>query len=206
MSDTPNDDETGAMESGVPSPPPAPAASPTDGAPPRVGLTADGAVPLPPTPEQPPIWKRIPLKFLIGGGVLIVILIVAWVAGRGKTDATDLSVGDCFEFPSAGESFGEVKDQSCGGLHETEIYAEVTAPAGTEWPGASLFGAPELYELCDAQFVLLDNAGRINWDNVTDDAIPDIFFADSRGWNDGDRSILCYVYSETGLPGPFVSG
>ena len=151
-----------------------------------------------------PFWKKIPLKFVIIGGVVLAIALVGWIAGRGKTDAQDLEPGDCFEQPSGLDNISEVKDQSCDGLHETEIYARAFLLPGDTYPGDYPFGGLEPQpadEACDSAAEPLD----INIENIPDDFQVGYFFADRSDFDGGDRSLLCYIYSPSGLLGPVVN-
>lgn len=185
-------------------PPPVPGTPPPpvdDTAPPRVALGADGAVTVPAAAAPVPFWQRVPKRLLIGGVVVLVIVVVGWLAGRGKTDATDLQAGDCFEAPS-GNDIRDVKDQSCDGLHDVEILAVTSLPAGTPWPGLDPFAigdTPAAIACFDA--VDLD---LVDFDNVPNDIQEGHFFPDQSAWNDGDRKILCYAQSATGFPGPVM--
>lgn len=169
--------------------------------PPRVALGADGAVSMPAPAQSVPFWQKIPKRFLIGGGVVLVILIVTWFAGRGKTDATDLQAGDCFEEPS-GNDIRDVKDQPCDGLHEVEILVVTSLASGTPWPGLNPF-APGDTPASEACFNAIDPS-LINLDNVPADTLEGHFFPDQSAWNGGDRKILCYAQSGIGFPGPVM--
>lgn len=169
--------------------------------PPRVALGADGATAMAPiTAPEVPFWRKN-LKWIAIGGVVLIIAVVGWLAGRGTTDAEDLGVGDCFEQPSGLDDIRDVKDQSCDGLHETEIYATPVMPAGSAWPGSSILGDPDALAACDDALFALDDQGRINWDNITEDAENGYLFPDEGEWNGGNRKLLCYAYSPSGFPG-----
>lgn len=203
----PTDDSDSPIPSDPPGSSPIPPVPPAPTRQPRVALGADGAVPVPPTPggfaaATPPLWKRIPRRVLIIGVIIAVVAIVAWAAGRGTTDAEDLKAGDCFEQPGLTD-IRDVNDQSCDGVHESEILVVATLTALDPYPGdesnsAALSPADIA---CGTAIELLD----INEDNIPTDTQTGYFFADRSDWDDGDRNLLCYAFSPSGFPGPVVN-
>ena len=159
-----------------------------------------------PTPagggHRPPFWKRVPTLVWILG-IVAIALVAAWVAGRGKTDAQDLRVGDCFEAPDALLEITDVNDQSCDGLHDYEIIAIVQAPPGMEYP--SQFGlaleADEGQLACDRAIP----EDRINVENIPPDITAGYFYPDQRDWENGDRELICFAASELGFPGRLLA-
>lgn len=191
----------------APPPPPPPPADPAAGTdvpppPPRVALGPDGAVAVTTPTEKKPFWQRIPRALLVVGVIVVVLAVVGWIAGRGKTAATDLQAGDCFEAPEGTGDIRDVKDQSCDGLHDVEIVAVTSLPADAEWPGNDLLGLTET-PAGEACFNAIDPT-RINVENVPDDTLEGHFFPDRDAWDDGDRKILCYAQSAQGFPGPVI--
>lgn len=156
----------------------------------------------------PPVQARQPRAWwkswrVIIAAVVGIFLIIGFIASRGKTDAEDLDVGDCFELPGLAD-IRDVKDQPCDGPHETEVLAKVEAPADAPFPSAiALPGStPGVVEqACIDRVAALD----INLDNVPEDAELGFFYPGRESWDDGDRRLICYVTSVTGFPGPVVA-
>lgn len=166
-----------------------------------------GPPPAPPRDAQPPaarpFWKRVPTRVWIIGGIVVVALLIGWITGRGKTDAQNLEVGDCFEAPSTLAEITDVNDQPCEGPHDYEIVAVVQAPADMEYPSGIGFGldADDGQLACDAAIP----EDRIVVENIPDDITAGYFYPDRREWDDGDRELICFAASETGIPGPLLS-
>lgn len=196
--DGPDDELDSSAE--VPQDPPPPPRSPGDGERPRIGIGPDGSIQHTTAPEGS--WlSRLPLPVKIGGPIIIAVLVIGWWNSRGETTADDLSAGDCFEIPAA-DQFESVRNQSCEGEHEAEVVAVVQAPAGTPWPGAGDFQAAVAAD--EACIVAIDQLS-LNEDNIPLDAERGFFFTEESDWNNGDREVICYVTSLTGLTGSVVS-
>jgi Septum formation len=187
--------------SGVPTngePPATPPASPTDPG------SIPGWVPATEYQAQPaarpvPLWRRIPIGWLI---VLVFIVggaAVGWYfsAGRGSEgqitksgdlEAKDLRVGDCFDLkdPSA-DTIGDVTALPCSADHEFELFYSGSMPEGA-FPGDPGFKT-YVQSNCFPAFAAYvgtaydDSELDVYWLQPTDD-----------GWRDGDRSVQCAVY------------
>ncbi|MEM9202175.1 MAG: septum formation family protein [Actinomycetota bacterium] len=183
----------------------APAGEPGDertGAPPPPPPSEPGAIGASSfTPPTPPLWRRIPLRLLIGGPILLLIVIVGWWTSRGETSADDLQAGDCFAIPEADE-FERVTNQSCDEPHEGEVLVVVNMPAGSGWPGSGTQTAVNAaFDTCDNQIATLDLIDE----NIPNDAGVNIFFTGSAEWNGGDRELVCYIYSPSMLTGSVLA-
>ena len=193
--------EADEAEPDSPSPPPPPPSAP--GGRERVVMGPDGAMVVSEPVDERNFFQRIPLRLRIIGGVVLVLGIIGFVASMGETRAEDLQPGDCFKQPD-GDEIRSVEDQDCDGVHEAEILTTVEVAAGTAWPGSpTAFDAHVAVEA--ACFDGLQSV-TLNEQNLPADVVLGYFFAARRDWNDGDREVLCYASSESGLPGPVLAG
>lgn len=144
-------------------------------------------------------WKN--WRVIVAAGVGL-FLIIGFIASRGKTDAADLNAGDCFKLPGLVD-IQDVKDQPCDGPHETEVLAKVEAPASAPFPSAIVLpgsGPGEAEQACVDAVAILD----VNFENVPEDSELGFFHPARESWEDGDRTLICYVTSVTGFPGPVL--
>lgn len=148
--------------------------------PPNLGLHLPRpSAPVGPLPQSK---RKIPLKPLLVGGGLAVFLLIGFIAGRGKTSANQLEIGDCFEIPS-GQSFRDVTDQDCAGPHEAQAFARVSN-------GSESFAADECVEKLIPLIAVTD-------------APDDLDIATIEG--DRSGSFLCVALSDSGsLTGSIV--
>ena len=146
-----------------------------------------------------PIWRRIPIGWLIfalliGGGA-----IVGWyfnasrsstgeITKAGDMTAADLRVGDCFDLKDpAADEIEDVTAGPCTAAHEFEMFFVGSMPEG-DFPAESVF---ETYvtDNCYPAFgayigkAYADSELAMYWLAPTDD-----------GWRAGDRSVQCAAY------------
>ena len=147
----------------------------------------------------PPLWRRIPaglvilLVLVVGGGVVGLVL----NAGRASTGeinregdmmATDLRVGDCFDFKDvSAEEITDVTAKPCTAEHEYELIYTDSMPSG-DYPSDDTFNAfveANCLPAFDAYVGLAyaDSALDVSWLVPLPDA-----------WNGGDKSVQCSVY------------
>jgi hypothetical protein len=211
------DDGPAAAVAPVPEPPPAAAGA--AGEPSTDGERVDAAVPwAPPTtsdgvagwigpdgmpvgePAKPrPLWRRIPVGFLLVALIVAGAAVAGWYFGAGRSSsgeitrsgdlmAGDLRVGDCFDLkdPSADE-VEDVTAVPCTVEHEYETVFVGSLPEG-DYPPEEVF---ETYveDNCAPAFdayvgrPLPESELDIFWLFPTDDA-----------WRSGDRSVQCAAY------------
>lgn len=110
-----------------------------------------------------------------------------------STPADELEVGDCFEQLDEGD-FGSVKDQSCDGFHDSEVFATVMLEPGLT-PEAALADAESK---CFAELEeLVEHMTNLPLDGQASFVLPD-----DRSLEDGRREAQCLVESATGIDGP----
>ena len=146
-----------------------------------------------------PIWRRVPvglllfLVLIVGGGIVGFIL----NAGRSSTGeidragdmmATDLRVGDCFDFQdAAADEITDVTAKPCTTEHKYELIFTGSMPSGS-YPSEADFDAfvetsclPAFAEYVGLQYD--ESVLDISW------LVP---LADA--WSGGDRSVQCSAY------------
>ncbi|HEX7222637.1 MAG TPA: septum formation family protein [Candidatus Limnocylindrales bacterium] len=147
----------------------------------------------PVTPDQPtnPAADATARKSGGRGAVIIVGVIVAFLAivlfiVRNNVAADDLAVGDCFNIPTA-TSIQTVEKQPCTESHNAEVIF-VGDHDGTTYP-ISLTLDSYIEDNCVPAFETY--VGR------SIDSDPELsvgyFYPSRDGWDDGDRTITCYI-------------
>jgi hypothetical protein len=177
----------------------------TLGAPANAGGDAPPAAPswavnvdkVPPT--STPLWRRIPIGWLIVGVLVIAGGIGGYLfsAGRSATGeitrsgdmaANDLRVGDCFDLkePDADE-VSDVTAHPCTEAHEYEVFY-VGIVADGAYPGLDAL-TEFVLDNCEPAFggyvgtAYTDSRLDFSWLYPSDDS-----------WGDGDRSVQCAAY------------
>jgi hypothetical protein len=146
-----------------------------------------------------PLWRRIPLGWVLFGIIVIGGAISSWYFGAGRSDtgeiakpgdltATDLRVGDCFDLkvPEASE-IDDVAAVPCTQAHEFEMFHTASMPEG-EYPAEAAFE-----DFVNAKCV---PAFATYVGKAYEDSELDVYwlFPTSDGWRQGDRSIQCAVF------------
>jgi hypothetical protein len=128
------------------------------------------------------MWIAIVLVVAIGGYVF---------RDRLSGNAGDLKVGDCFDVPAAQENIRDVQHHPCEESHTGEVMSLATHPAPKGAPPPS---QAELITFlatqCGASFVQYTGFDA-NAQQVLDYGA---FYPADTDWNDGDRSVTCYIY------------
>ena len=202
---------SGAVAPGAPGPSPAgPTVAPTQE--PTIPGASAPAGPVPamedwtprelaaaePTAAPLPLWRRLPIGWLVFGALVLGGGATSWFFGASRSDsgeiaktgdmnAVDLRVGDCFDFkdPNA-EELEDVTAMPCAQEHEHELIFTGSMPAGA-YPADAAFDE-FVTANCDPAFKVYIGMAyeastlEINWLAPTADA-----------WRDGDRSIQCAV-------------
>ena len=138
------------------------------------------------------------MRILIRLGILALILAGGWLfRDRLSSNAGDLAVGDCFDVPASKTNVKDVQHHPCAESHTGEVFAIVTHPAAKGTPPLAhdaLFSY--LGSTCGPLFInyvgpVAAGAGLLD---------AGAFYPPDAGWNDGDRTITCYVYRVDGKP------
>lgn len=151
-----------------------------------------------PRPARP-LWRRIPLGWLVIGLLVVGSGVVGWyvnasrsstgeITKSGDLTASDLRVGDCFDLkdPTA-DTIGDVKAEPCNVEHEFEIFFIGSMPDGAYPANAEFKGY--VGDNCDLAFdryvgkAYLESSLEIYFMVPIEDA-----------WRSGDRSVQCAVY------------
>lgn len=146
-----------------------------------------------------PLWRRIPIGWLVVGIFVIGGAISSWYFGAARSDtggivkpgdltATELRVGDCFDLkdPTA-EEFEDVTARPCTQEHEFELFYAGSMPEGA-YPADPVF---EGFMTDNCLPAFLAYVGKeyeqseldVSWLTPTTEA-----------WNQGDRTTQCAVY------------
>jgi Septum formation len=177
-------------------PPPADVSpAPVDSAPANSWAVNLDAVP----PASTPLWRRIPVGWLIvallvvGGGIVGYVFNASRsstgeISRSGDLTANDLRVGDCFDLkdPEAEEIF-DVTAHPCTEAHEYEVFFVGTLTGGD-------------YPTEDAMTTfLVDNCGPAFDTYIgkayADSALDFSWLSPSpESWRDGDRSVQCAAF------------
>jgi hypothetical protein len=127
-------------------------------------------------------------------GIIGVIALGAFILRPFITGgAGDLSVGDCFDEPTTGETVRDVQHHPCSDLHSGEVIfigslTAATYPTNDEldqWVLANCLPAYQTYTGIDLR---TDTAGH----DLT------YFWPTSDGWTKGDRKVICYAVQTDG--------
>ena len=150
-------------------------------------------------PASTPLWRRLPIGWLIVGVLVIAGGIGGYLFSAGRSDsgeinragdmtANDLRVGDCFDLKEPDpEEVSDVTARPCSEAHEFEVFY-VGAMASGPYPGEEALTS-YVVDNCEPAFgtyvgkAYLDSQLDFSWLYPSDD-----------GWNDGDRSIQCVAY------------
>ena len=156
-------------------------------------MTEPTPPPIAPPPVAPPAAPaRQPgrLRPIIAVGVLVLLLGGILWATKDNAAADDLKAGDCFNVP-ASNSISTVEKHACTETHDAEVFHVVEYDGGTTYP-ISLTLESYIQTACVPVFATYVGAGV---DNRTDLAIG-YFYPSRDGWDDGDRTITCYLAND----------
>lgn len=136
------------------------------------------------------------MRILIRIGILAIILGAGLIfRDRLSSGASDLALGDCFDVPASKTDVRDVQHHPCTESHTGEVFAIVTHPAakGTPpLPAEALF--TYLATTCGSSFATY--VGPVAAQAGVLDA--GAFYPSDGDWNNGDRTITCYVYRVDG--------
>jgi Septum formation len=133
-------------------------------------------------------------RFLAGWGVRILIIAAIAVGAfifrdRLSGNAGDLAVGDCFDDPGEVAEVGDVQHHPCSESHTGEvIFVGSMTGSNDAYPGEETF------------FDFVSSNCLPAYESFTgkayDGEVLDIGFfrPTTKGWADGDRGMICYIY------------
>ena len=177
-------------------------AAPTTEAPVSGWIAPDGSaagVPGGAPPPPVPLWRRIPLGWVVVAVIVVGAAITGWyfnasrsstgeITKQGDLTAADLRVGDCFDLkdPAANE-INDVTAIPCSKEHEFELFFVGSLPEGA-YPTEEAFEAYVSTNCFPAFGTFVgksydDSDLDIYWLIPTDDA-----------WRAGDREVQCSAF------------
>lgn len=150
-----------------------------------------------PTPAAPPPGAPAPapkatrgdklrMGLILGGivGFLAIVLVLT----ANNQSAGDLAVGQCFDVPSRTEDISTVTKHECTEPHDAEVFHVAEYTGADSYP-ISLGFESFVDSACIPVFATyvgktFEEAEEYNvgW-----------FYPNRDGWNDGDRTVTCYV-------------
>ena len=181
--------DPGAYQGAIPGGPGDASGGWTPGAVPGTDLAAAATI-------APPAKKGGRAIRVVGIVVLLVLVIGAVVYfTKGQKSASDLTVGDCFEVPSATTDIDTVKSGPCNESHTGEIFFIANYPDASAYPSDSDF-EQFAEDQCNPVYTTYVGASL----DTTPDLTVGFFYPQSDGWASGDRVVKCYVTRQDGGP------
>jgi len=131
-------------------------------------------------------------RYAVLAVVIIAIAAVAFLfRDRLSGNASDLAVGDCFDVPSVQTEIKDVQHHPCNEAHTGEVFAVITDPD----PAGAPVPTTDAITTYFAQACLPILSAYIGEDGTTQTVLDfGGFYPTDDGWNNGDRSITCYLY------------
>jgi hypothetical protein len=129
---------------------------------------------------------------LLAGGLILLV-----TRGGTSTNPEQLAVGNCFDIPEATDRIGNLKQLSCTGPHDGEVFHVFDSsglgatgyPSDTDWEAI-------VYPICDPVFA-----------SYTGTQVAEITAIEYRylvptadRWKTGARQVTCYITSPDGAP------
>ncbi len=131
-------------------------------------------------------------RYLVLAAIVVVVLVLAFVfRDRITGSAADLQIGDCFDVPTVDIEIKDVQHHPCAEAHTGEVFAVLTHPAAA--------GAPVIDDATMSQYfgtTCLPILNAYIGEDATTQTVLDFgaFYPTNDGWNNGDRSVTCYLY------------
>lgn len=130
------------------------------------------------------------LRPIIAVGAIVLLLGAILWATKDNAAADDLAAGDCFNVPTS-SSVSTVEKRACTESHDAEVFHVVEYDGGTTYP-ISLTLESYIDTTCVPAFATYVGG---DLDTRVDLAIG-YFYPSRDGWNDGDRTITCYIAND----------
>ncbi len=146
-----------------------------------------------PVAPRPPATRSDKLRlFLILGGIVAFLAVVLFLV-RNNQSADDLAVGTCFDLPTRSTDISTVTRHDCTDAHDAEVIHVAEFTEAQTYPiSLTLDGFIE--DQCVPVF-----ATYTGQDYATNTEFSIGYFYPSRdGWENGDRTVTCYVAREDG--------
>jgi hypothetical protein len=181
----------------APTPDPAPGApgAPGDWGAPPAGWAPGGGGGMATGTALTPTKRKLPIRLIIVVAVIVVFIGVVLFLTKDQKSASDLTVGDCFEVPSASVDIDTVKAGACNQTHTGEIFFISDYPDAATYPSDSDF--EQFAETsCNPVYTTYVGASL----DSTPDLTVGFFYPQSDGWSSGDRTVKCYVTRVDGGP------
>lgn len=132
------------------------------------------------------------------GGLLLRIGIIGAIAGGAWVfrdyiggNATDLTVGDCFDAPSTvDETVDDVNHHPCTDGHTAEVFYVADYSDSGAYPGVDAFDAFTEAN-CPPSFQAY--TGLDFYSAAAEDYDIGLFYPLEEGWDRGDHEITCYI-------------
>lgn len=144
------------------------------------------------TPPPPPAKQPGKLRSVISVGVLAVVLGGVLYAVRNNQSAGDLSVGTCFDVPTASD-FSTVEKRDCTAAHDAEVVLVAEYTEGDTFP-ISL----TLDRYIDNTCVPAAEAYVGRPAEEIDDLRLGLFSPTRDAWDNGKRTFTCYAQGVDG--------
>ena len=151
-------------------------------------------------PRQRGIGSAIGRGLLIKAGIFGVLLVVGLILARGTTSASALEVGDCF-IRGDGVDITTLETPDCTEPHDSQVVGLVEVQGPEAYPGP----ADPYWEEVFFQCQLAAASTMVNIDFLPQDTQFDFFHPQERGWDRGDREVICVIHAAGGLSGSFTS-
>jgi hypothetical protein len=160
----------------------------TDMPPPSPAPQADPGASGPARPAAASRGDKLRL-FLILGGMVAFLAIVLFLV-RDNQSADDLAVGTCFDLPGRDTDISTVTRHDCAQAHDAEVF-HVAEYTGESYP-ISLSLDSFIEDSCVPVFATYVGEPF----DTSEDLTVGYFYPSRDGFDDGDRTITCYVVRE----------
>lgn len=142
---------------------------------------------MPPPVAPPPAKQPSKLRTYVSMGVLVLIIGGILYAVRNNADAGSLTVGTCFDRPTAGQDFSTVEKHECTEAHDAEVIHVA------EYTGDTLPISLTLDRYIDETCLPAVEAYTGKAAEDLGDYQLGLFSPNRDGWDDGERTFTCYI-------------
>ena len=133
---------------------------------------------------------------MVIGALLVVfgVLVVVAMAINDQRRWSDLTEGDCFDFPE-GEEFFNVEMRDCDEPHDAQVVSRIVVARTIADPTLSIEASDQILLECDEEVLRKD----LNFNGSPEDILLNYISPGSPDWRAGERTIVCLIESEVGL-------